>query len=159
MAVLSDETWRRHANPWSVWTRYAAFPVLIAALWSFHAIGWWSLVPISAVTLWLVVNPRAFPPPASTDNWASKAVLGERIWVGLKRAEVPRRHAVVPRLASVIAALASLAVLWGLVRRDPAVTVLGTALVMLAKTWFVDRMVWLFEDMKDTRPEYRSWLY
>lgn len=159
MAVLSDETWRRHANPWSVWTRYAAFPVLVAALWSFHAIGWWSLVPISVVTLWLVVNPRAFPPPASTDNWASKAVLGERIWVGLKRAEVPRRHAVVPRVASVIAALASLAILWGLFRRDWAVTVLGTALVMLAKTWFVDRMVWLFEDMKDTKPEYRSWLY
>ena len=43
MAVLSDETWRRHANPWSVWTRYAAFPLLVVAVWSYHAIGWWAL--------------------------------------------------------------------------------------------------------------------
>ncbi|HRO25640.1 MAG TPA: hypothetical protein PLR07_15240 [Promineifilum sp.] len=159
MVVLSDETWRRHANPWSVWTRYAAFPVLVVALWSIYWIGGWSLAPIFAVVLWLVINPRAFPPPASTDNWASKAVLGERIWVGLPRAQVPRRHAVVPRVASAVAGVALLPLAWGLFRRDAATTALATALVMLAKTWFVDRMVWLFEDMKDTNPEYRSWLY
>ena len=37
--------------------------------------------------------------------------------------------------------------------------ILAMLLVIAAKTWFVDRMVWLFDDMKDTRPEYRSWLY
>lgn len=159
MAVLSDETWRRHANPWSVWTRYAAFPLLVVAAWSYHWISWWALVPVGLVIVWLIVNPRAFPPPASTDNWASKAVLGERIWVGLKRNQVPPHHAVVPRIASVIAAAASLLMVWGLVRRDAALTLLSMALVMLAKTWFVDRMVWLFEDLKDSNPEYRSWLY
>jgi hypothetical protein len=30
--------------------------------------------------------------------------------------------------------------------------------VILAKTWFIDRMVWLFEEMKD-HPEYQDWLY
>jgi hypothetical protein len=159
MAVLSDETWRRHANPWSVWTRYAAFPLLVLAVWSYHAIGWWAVLPVALVVGWLIINPRAFPPPASTDNWASKAVLGERIWVGLKRGQVPARHAVVPRIASVIAALASLLVVWGVVRQDAILTLLSTLLVMLAKTWFVDRMVWLFEDMKDSDPTYRSWLF
>lgn len=159
MAVLSDETWRRHANPWSVWTRYAAFPLLIAALWSAHSIGWWSLLPVAAVVLWLVLNPRAFPPPRSTDNWASKAVLGERIWTGLKRPDVPRRHRIVPRVATAIAFVATLLMLWGLWQRDAGVTFLSMAVVMLAKTWFVDRMVWLFEDLKDTTSEYRSWLY
>ena len=159
MAVLSDETWRRHANPWSVWTRYAAFPLLIAALWSAHSIGWWSLLPVAAVVLWLVLNPRAFPPPRSTDNWASKAVLGERIWTGLKRPDVPRRHRIVPRVATAVAFVATLLMLWGLWQRDAAVTFLSMAVVMLAKTWFVDRMVWLFEDLKDTTSEYRSWLY
>jgi hypothetical protein len=159
MAVLSDETWRRHANPWSVWTRYAAFPLLVLAVWSYHAIGWWALLPVALVIGWLIINPRAFPPPASTDNWASKAVLGERIWVGLKRSQVPASHAVVPRIASVIAALASLLVVWGVVRQDAILTLLSTLLVMLAKTWFVDRMVWLFEDMKDSDPKYRSWLF
>jgi hypothetical protein len=159
MAVLSDETWRRHANPWSVWTRYAAFPLLVLAVWSYHAIGWWALLPVALVIGWLIINPRAFPPPASTDNWASKAVLGERIWVGLKHSQVPASHAVVPRIASVIAALASLLVVWGVVRQDAILTLLSTLLVMLAKTWFVDRMVWLFEDMKDSDPKYRSWLF
>jgi hypothetical protein len=31
---MSDETWRRHANPWSVWMRFAAIPALILAVWS-----------------------------------------------------------------------------------------------------------------------------
>lgn len=159
MAVLSDETWRRHANPWSVWTRYGAFPLLILAMWSAHWIGWWALLPVAAVVLWLIVNPRAFPPPHSTDNWASKAVLGERIWTALKQQDVPPRHRTVPRVASVIAMAATLSMLWGLWQREAAVTFLSVVIVMLAKTWFVDRMVWLFDDMKDSNPEYRSWLY
>jgi hypothetical protein len=65
----------------------------------------------------------------------------------------------VPRVATAIAFAATLAMLWGLWRRDAAMTFLSMAIVMLAKTWFVDRMVWLFEDLKDTNPEYRSWLY
>ena len=47
MAIMSDDSWMRHANPWSVWTRYAAFPVLIAAIWSRVWIGWWALLPVA----------------------------------------------------------------------------------------------------------------
>lgn len=159
MAVLSDETWRRHANPWSVWTRYAAFPVLVAAIWSRMWLGWWAVVPVAIVVAWLIWNPRAFPPPASTNNWASKAVLGERIWVGLKKDEVPPHHRLAPRVATFFSAAGALALIWGLVVFDAPVTVLAMLLVIAAKTWFVDRMVWLFDDMKDTKPEYRSWLY
>ena len=53
----------------------------------------------------------------------------------------------------------TVALAWGLFVLDPGVTILAMLLVIVAKTWFVDRMVWLFEDMKDTKPEYRSWLY
>lgn len=159
MVVLSDETWRRHANPWSVWTRYAAFPVLVASLWSRMWFGWWAVFPVAVVVAWLIWNPRAFPPPASTNNWASKAVLGERIWVGLKEDEVPPHHRVAPRVAAFFSAVGAVALIWGLVMLDAPVTVLAMLLVIAAKTWFVDRMVWLFDDMKDTRPEYRSWLY
>jgi hypothetical protein len=159
MAVLSDETWRRHANPWSVWTRYGAFPFLIAAIWSRAWLGWWALVPVGLVVAWLVWNPRAFPPPRSTDNWASKAVLGERIWVGLKGDEIPPQHRVVPGVAAGISMLGLPFLAWGLIVLDLAITSLGAVVVILAKTWFVDRMVWLFEDMKDSKPEYRSWLY
>ena len=159
MAILSDETWKRHANPWSVWTRYAAFPVLVAAIWSRMWLGWGAIVPVTIVVAWLIWNPRAFPPPASTNNWASKAVLGERIWVALKRDEVPPHHRIAPRVACLFSAAGALALVWGLVVFDTVVTVLAMLLVVVAKTWFVDRMVWLFDDMKDSKPEYRSWLY
>jgi hypothetical protein len=29
---MTDEAWRRHANPWSVWTRFAAIPAMILAI-------------------------------------------------------------------------------------------------------------------------------
>lgn len=159
MAVLSDHTWMRHANPWSVWTRYAAFPVLIAAIWSRVWIGWWALLPVALTIGWLIYNPRAFAPPRSTDNWASKAVLGERIWTALPRSELPVRHRLVPRVAVAISSLGTLALAYGLIVLDAIVTLVAMLLVISAKTWFVDRMVWLFEDMKDSKPEYRSWLY
>jgi hypothetical protein len=158
MAVLGDETWMRHANPWSVWTRYAAFPLLVAAIWSRVWLGWWSLVPISLVVGWLIWNPRAFPRPASTDNWASKCVLGERIWLSRSRSEPPQHHRIVPQVANTISVAGTLSLAWGLYALDLAVTLLAMLVVITAKTWFVDRMVWLFEDLKD-RPEYRSWLY
>jgi hypothetical protein len=37
-------------------------------------------------------------------------------------------------------------------------SILGIALAYLGKSWHLDRMVWLYEDMKDL-PEYKKWLY
>ena len=48
---------------------------------------------------------------------------------------------------------------WGPVRFEPWPLLLGCALVYAGKLWFPDRMVWLYEDMKDRHAEYRSWLY
>jgi hypothetical protein len=159
MKVLSDETWMRHANPLSVWTRYAAFPFLVAAIWSRMWLGWWALVPLGIVIAWLIWNPRAFPAPRSTNNWASKAVLGERVWLAHPVQEVPRHHIVVTRVTTVFGFVGLVGLIWGLYTFDVGITLLGMVLTIAAKSWFIDRMVWLFEDMKDTRPEYRSWLY
>lgn len=49
---MDEETWMRHANPWSVWTRTTALPLLILAVWSRVWIGWWALLPIAAAVLW-----------------------------------------------------------------------------------------------------------
>ena len=38
-------------------------------------------------------------------------------------------------------------------------TVFGIVVVFLGKTWFLDRMVRIYEEMKDANSEYRSWLY
>lgn len=57
--AMDDATWRRHANPWSVWTRFAAFPLLVLAIWSRVWLGWWAFVPVGVMMILLWYNPRA----------------------------------------------------------------------------------------------------
>lgn len=47
----------------------------------------------------------------------------------------------------------------GLVNLKIYPTLIGAILIILGKLWVIDRMVWLYEEMKDNNPEYRSWLY
>jgi Family of unknown function (DUF6653) len=92
---LQGDSWLRHANPISVWTRFAVLPLLAVSIWSRAWIGWWSLIPIALSLIFMVVNPLLFPKPRSTKNWASKGVLGERIWADRTKVELPqqfRRH-------------------------------------------------------------------
>src|SRR5688572_32920368 len=77
---LKGESWMRHANPASVWSRFSCLSLIALAIWSRDWIGWWSLVPIALSIAWLMLNPLAFGKPKSTRNWASKGVFGERIW-------------------------------------------------------------------------------
>jgi hypothetical protein len=37
--------------------------------------------------------------------------------------------------------------------------ILGMALLILGKSWFLDRMVWLHDEMKNTHSEYEKWFY
>ncbi|WNN88974.1 hypothetical protein P0S91_22390 [Gloeocapsopsis dulcis] len=50
--------------------------------------------------MWL--NPRIFPPPASTNNWAAKAVLGERVWLNRDKIPVPEHYHCVPSILSIV---------------------------------------------------------
>ncbi len=157
-AFAMDETaWRRHANPWSVWTRVATLPLLVLAIWSRAWLGWWALGPVAPVLLWTWWNPRLFPIPPSTDNWASKGVMGERIWLNRDKVAVLRHHRLVPHILLAVTAIGGIIGVYGLVELAIWPTLLGTALVFLGKLWFVDRMAWLYEDMKDATPEYRRW--
>lgn len=156
---MSDKIWARHANPWSVWTRFTALPLLVAAVWSRAWIGWWSLVPVVASVVWIWLNPHVFPRPPSTDNWASRAVLGERVWLNRKAVPVPARHRLMPNILSLVSGLGLPFLIYGLIRLDPWPTLLGVVLVYAGKLWFLDRMVWLYEDMEDATAEYRQWVY
>jgi len=156
---MTDEVWARHANPWSVWTRYSSFPVLIISIWSRIWIGWWALVPLFFSVLWIWINPRLFDKPRSTDNWASKAVLGERVWINRKKIPIPDHHGRVISILKTISIVGTLICIWGLIWLSVWATIFGAVVVVLGKTWFLDRMVWLYEEMKDADPGYRSWLY
>jgi hypothetical protein len=156
---LDDRTWLRHANPWSVWTRATVLPFLMLALWSRVWLGWWCLLPVALCLFWMWLNPRAFPPPRSTRNWASKSVLGERVWLNRRRRPVPPHHRLLPPLLAALAAVGTLLAIWGVIALAlwPALT--GLSVVYTAKFWFLDRMVWLYEDMRDADPTYAAWLY
>src|ERR1700674_2244999 len=78
---MTEEAWRRHANPWSVYTRFAAIPAVILAIWSRVWIGWGALVPVAGVILWLWLNPHVFPAVTTPRNWASRGIYGERLWL------------------------------------------------------------------------------
>ena len=152
---LDDKAWMRHANPWSVWSRNTVLPLLIAAFWSRVWLGYWAAIPVALAVLWAFVNPHLFSRPAKTDNWASKCVFGERVWMQRDRIPVPAHHALAPNILSGVAAVGALLVIAGVILLHPWLTALGTAFVYGGKLWFLDRMVWLYEDMKD-HPAYRE---
>jgi hypothetical protein len=155
---LDDEGWMKHANPKSVYSRNTVLPALILAFWSRVWIGWWSLIPIALAILWTFFNPRLFKTAKSTKNWASKGVLGERIWMDRKKFQIPKHHKVLPHVLNIFNLIGFAMVIWALVILDVWLVLLGSAFLYFAKLWYVDRMVWLFEDMKHL-PEFEKWLY
>jgi hypothetical protein len=154
---MDDAVWLRHANPWSVISRNTVLPVLVVSLWSRVWLGWWALIPVGLSLLWTWYNPRIFPAPPSLDHWASQGVLGERVWLNRDRVPVPAHHRRVPTLLSAVSGLGMLCALWGVCVLDPWLTFFGAMIVYMGKLWFLDRMVWLWKDMQDATPEYRSW--
>lgn len=156
---MTDDVWKRHTNPWSAWTRIPLIVLFAFAVWSRIWIGIWALVPIAILLVWTWINPRAFPPPESTDNWTSKGVLGERVWLNRAHVPIPKHHRIMALLLSGISLAGLPFFIWGLYALEIWPTILGICLILFGKLWFIDRMVWLYEDMKDASPEYRRWLY
>lgn len=159
LMVMDDATWKRHASPWSVWTRVAILPLFVLTLWYREWFGWWIIVPLGLLVTWTIVNPRAFPPPATTRTWASQATFGERVWLNRNARPIPQHHARMAHVLSGLSGLSLIPLAYGLYAYLPMVTVLGLILLIVGKFWFLDRMVWLYQDSKDSDPEYAAWLY
>jgi len=156
---MDENARRRHCNPWSVYSRISLIPLLGLAFWSRVWLGWWSIGPVAIVLLWMWLNPRVFPEPKSTNNWASKVVLGEWVWMNRKKVPVPAHHRLLPNILSTVGGMGLILFIWGLIILNIWPAISGGAIIILSKLWFADRMVWLYEDMKDATDEYRSWLY
>jgi len=146
--AMDQTTWNRHANPWSVYTRVPLMMLLALAVWSRVWIGWWALLPVGLVIVWTFLNPRAFPPPASIDNWASKVTLGERAWLSRRARPIPRHHQKWALGLSIASGVALLPMVYGLFVLEPFSAFLGALLASILKLWFCDRMVWLYDDMR-----------
>jgi hypothetical protein len=92
------------------------------------------------------------------DNWASRGVLGERVWLNRDTAPVPERHRIVPHVLNAVTAVGTAFTVWGLATLAVWPTLLGSVLIYCGKLWFLDRMVWLYEDMAGQNEQYRAWL-
>jgi len=147
--AMKDEVWHRHANPWSVWTRFAAILAMILAVWSCIWLGWWALAPVAVVMVWLVVNPFAFAPVTTPRNWASKGIYGEKLWLHNRSLVPPRLRAILRRLIAV-GTMGFALFAWGLVQLEIWPTLFGATLVVLAQLWRIDRMGLLYEEMTGT---------
>ncbi len=152
---MDDETWLRHANPWSVWTRFATMPFLALAIWSRTWIGGWAWLIFAALCVWLWLNPRIFGIPKTYDTWAARGVFGERIWLNRDQVPVPQHHRKLPNFLSAVQSIGLIIMIYGLWRYNLGFTIAGL-IAIYAKAWFVDRMVWLYEDMKNHYPQYRQ---
>jgi hypothetical protein len=157
---LEGDRWMRHTNPVSVWSRFSVLAVLALAIWSRDWIGWLCLVPIALALVWMMVNPLVFAPPRSTRNWASKGVLGERIWTERASVELPPQFtATVPTIANVFALAGIVVIAYGLYELQVLPVVTGLITAYCGKLWFIDRMVLLFGDAKIRNPRYAAWEY
>lgn len=144
---LTGDNWLKHANPWSVWTRFATLPFLVLAIWSRAWIGWYSLIPISILIVWLALNPILFKKPKSFESWAAKSVLGEKYWSQRNKKAVPQHHHTPIIILTILQSLGGIILIIGLWRLDIHLTLLGIVTVYLSKMWFLDRMVWIYEEM------------
>lgn len=155
---LEGEQWMRHANPLSVWSRFSCVSLMALAIWSRTWIGWFCLVPLALAWTWMMVNPRLFPEPRSTRNWASKGVFGERIWAGAGRETLPQQFlSRIPNLANLYSTVGLGLLAYGLVTFNLLAVVAGILVTHGGKLWYIDRMVLLFEDVKGRDPEVASW--
>ena len=150
LMTMDDTTWDRHANPLSVYTRFSILPLFILAVWSRIWLGWWCLIPIALTLFWTWYNPRAFEKPKSTKNWASRVTLGERQYLNRKNQPIPEHHHGVLITTQVLSAVGFIPLIYGLVILNIWAALLGAVLIIIAKTWFCDRMVWLY---METHPE------
>lgn len=145
----NKDSWLRHANPWSIWSRFATLPFIVFAIWSRVWIGWYCLIPLLLLIVWVVVNPTLFKPPENFDSWGSKAVLGERAYMRRSDVAIPKHHNQPIRILNILQTLSGLVLAIGLWDLNLYLTIHGLTSVYLTKMWFLDRMVWLYADTTD----------
>ena len=157
LMLMSDAVWVRHANPWSVWTRLAIFPLWFLAIWSRIWIGWWALIPAGLLAVWTWLNPRVFKPYIDDRPWSTRAVLGERIFMNRRKVPIPKEHLRAAHILNGLAGAILGAAVIGFVMVHFWLALGGWLLAITLKIWFVDRMVWLYDIMSKSIPEYRGW--
>ncbi|MGH1373281.1 MAG: DUF6653 family protein [Cellvibrionaceae bacterium] len=155
---MDEKTWHKHSNPWSVYSRFTTLPLISLAFWSREWIGSYHFILVAASLFWVWLNPRLFNAPITTNNWASMGTFGERIYLNKNSENIAPHHLRACHALQVLSAMGIPFFAYGLYQLDIWILLLGNLWIMAFKAWFVDRMVWLYLDLKDSNSTYQSWL-
>jgi hypothetical protein len=118
----------RHANPWSAWTRWASTPLVLLPVWTrSRSHGW-------MVATWFALNPIVFPKITDERDWATRAMLGEELWITHR----PKDSATV---LSVVASLLAVAALIAARRHRAVLAAVTTAAQMTLTLVYWQQMV------------------
>jgi len=143
-SILGKEGWKRHANPWSVYTRFAAIPAGVLAGWSRVWIDWWAALPLALVIIWLVINPFVFRPMDKPTHWISKGILGEPLWLEGSPVFAPHRN--VLRILLAFGIVGMISMFAGVIWLNPWAAVSGALLVTITQVWRIKRFARAFDE-------------
>ncbi len=86
--------------------------------------------------------------------------MGERIYLNRDKINIPDIHkSPVLKILNIVSSIGMGLVKWAIVQYSIWGAAFGIALAYLGKSWYLDRMVWLYEDMKIECLEYSKWEY
>jgi uncharacterized protein DUF6653 len=91
----------RHAHPLSAWSRWATTPLVLLPVWTrrrSHALF---------VAIWFALNPVIFPKVSDERPWATRAMLGEELWISRRPRDTATTLSVVTSLVAVVALVAA----------------------------------------------------
>ena len=72
---LTRKVFEHHSNPWSAWTRLLSVPLVFVPFWTR---SWRHAALVGA---WMLLNPVVFSEPEDDSAWATRAMLGEEMWI------------------------------------------------------------------------------
>jgi hypothetical protein len=101
IARMRRAIFARHANPWSAWSRWASTPLVLLPVWTrrrSHAL---------MTALWFALNPVVFPRISDERSWATRAMLGEELWISRRPRDAAAALTVVTSLVAVVALVAA----------------------------------------------------
>ncbi|WP_338101554.1 DUF6653 family protein [Mycobacterium persicum] len=128
VARIRRAVFARHCNPWSAWTRWASTPLALVPIWTRR----WGHAAV--IALWLAGNPVVFGKPKHHRAWATRAMLGEELWI----TERPPDTAM---LVSALTSAVSLSAVIATRRRRLKPAVVATALQMTLTMVYWELMV------------------
>ena len=135
---LVRKVFARHSNPWSAWTRLFSAPLLFVPIWKR---SWREGAILGA---WLIANPVIFPEPKDDKAWATRAMLGEEMWIS----ERPLDRALVLNVGATVLGVGGV---WGALRRRllPTVVCAVGQVALLLAYW--REMALYYERRRDER--------